>query len=424
MSTTNNKPEDQVLDSTTVEQVDVNIDEIFGTPGAESIMLPSDGKEEDKPKNLFTKEEIDTTFLDNPKATPEEKQEAKEKKAEVEETIAELDGLISQEEDAGNKGRPKVDKSGLAELATKMIEEGTLIPFDDDKPLEEYTTKDFRELFEANFQERENKVREDTPKEFFQSLPEELQIAAKYVADGGQDLKGLFRTLAQVEEVFELDVDNENHQEEIARQYLYATNFGTPEEIEDEINDWRDIDKIAQKAKQFKPKLDRMQEEVVARKLAEQEYKKQQQAEQAKAYQDNVYNTLAVGELGGLKLDKKIQSMLYSGLVQPNYPSISGKQTNMLGHLLEKYQFVEPRHDLIAEALWLLSDPDGYRSKVKEQGGKAATEKVVRQLKTEEARKLSSSSTNTGDEESRRPTANKAPQRTISRQNNMFKRGF
>jgi hypothetical protein len=96
----------------------------------------------------------------------------------------------------------------------------------------------------------------------------------------------------------------------------------------------------------------------------------------------------------------------------------------MLGHLLEKYQFVEPRHDLIAEALWLLSDPDGYRSKVKEQGSKATTEKVVRQLKTEEARKLSSSSTNTGDEDSRRPSANKAPQRTISRQNNMFKRGF
>jgi hypothetical protein len=89
----------------------------------------------------------------------------------------------------------------VAELAQKMIEEGSLVPFDDDKPLEEYTTKDFRELFEANFQERENAVRENTPKEFFQSLPEELQYAAKYVADGGTDLKGLFRTLAQVEEM-------------------------------------------------------------------------------------------------------------------------------------------------------------------------------------------------------------------------------
>ena len=76
-----------------------------------------------------------------------------------------------------------------------MIEEGSLIGFDDDKPLEEYTTKDFRELFEANFQERENEIRQNTPREFFEALPEELQIAAKYVADCGQDLKGLFKTL-------------------------------------------------------------------------------------------------------------------------------------------------------------------------------------------------------------------------------------
>jgi len=415
--------ETKLLDSTTVDQIDVNLDELFGNPGAESIMLPSDGSEESKPKSLFSKENVDTTFLDITKKTPAEREEAAEKRADVDEAIAELDGLISQEEDAGNKGRPKVDKSGLAELALKMIEEGALIGFDDGKPLEEYTTKDFRELFEANFEDRENRIRENTPKEFFKALPEELQIAAKYVADGGQDLKGLFRTLAQVEEVFELDADNENHQAEIARQYLYATDFGTPEEIEDEINDWADIDKLGQKARQFKPKLDRMHEEVVAKKLAEQETKKQQQSEQARIYQDNVYNTLSGGDLGGLKLDKKVQGLLYSGLVQPNYSSISGKQTNLLGHLLEKYQFVEPRHDLIAEALWLLADPEGYKAKVKDQGGKQVTEKVVRQLKTEESRKLSSSSTNTGDEDSRRPTANKTSQRTISR-NNMFKRTF
>jgi hypothetical protein len=116
-----------------------------------------------------------------------------------------------------------------------MIEEGALVPFDDDKDLEEYTTKDFRELFEANFQERENKIRENTPKEFFNALPEELQIAAKYVADGGQDLKGLFRTLAYVEEIIELDPANENDQAEIARAYLHTTQFGTAEEIEAEM---------------------------------------------------------------------------------------------------------------------------------------------------------------------------------------------
>jgi hypothetical protein len=422
MEETNKKPDEQVQDSTTVGQVDVNIDELFGMPGAESVMLPSDSSDDDDSKqSVFSKpKDVDTTFLDKTENRSDDSTAGEQVSAkEVDEAIAELDNLITQEEDAGNKGRPKVDKSGLAELAVKMIEEGTLIPFDDDKPLEEYTTKDFRELFEANFQERENKVRQDTPREFFEALPQELQYAAKYVADGGQDLKGLFRTLAQIEEIRELDPADEYDQAEIARQYLYATRFGNAEEIEAEINDWADMGKLEQKAQQFKPKLDRMQEEVMARKLAEQEAMKQQQQEQAKAYQDNVYNTLSVGELGGVKLDKKVQGMLYAGLVQPNYPSISGKQTNMLGHLLEKYQFVEPRHDLIAEALWLLADPDGYKAKIKDIGSKKAVEDTVRKLKTEEARKIASSSVQ--DEVDQRRSS-KAPQRTLSRQNNLFKR--
>ena len=40
MEETNNPLEEtQVQDSTTVGQVDVNIDELFGMPGAESVML-------------------------------------------------------------------------------------------------------------------------------------------------------------------------------------------------------------------------------------------------------------------------------------------------------------------------------------------------------------------------------------------------
>jgi hypothetical protein len=215
-----------------------------------------------------------------------------------------------------------------------------------------------------------------------------------------------------------LDPSDDYDQQEIARQYLYATQFGTPEEIEAEIQDWLDLGKLEQKANQFKPKLDKMQEEIVARQLAEQELKKEQQEQAAKVYTDNVYNTLVTGELGGIKLDKKIQSLLYSGLVQPNYPSISGRPTNLLGHLLEKYQFVEPRHDLIAEALWLLADPDGYKGRVRDQGTKQAVEKTVRQLKTEESRKLTSSISHEDD-----PKPTRKPQRTLSRNNgNIFKR--
>ena len=425
--------ETQVQDSTTVEEVDVNLDEIFGQPGAESIMLPAEEVEpepQEKKSNIFSKpEELDTTFIDKTETTTEEvgaetEQPAtpEQKKELVDEALAELDDAITEEEVGETKpGRRKTDKSGLVDLANKMIEEGTLFGFDDDKPIEEYTTKDFRELFEANFQEREAQIRENTPKEFFNSLPSELQVAAKYVADGGTDMKGLFRTLSHVEEVIQLDPENENHQAEIARQYLTATNFGTAEEIEAEIQDWADIERLEKKAKQFKPKLDKMQEKMVANKLAEQEQKKVQQEQAAAQYMDNVYTTLSQGKLGDIKLDRKLQNHLYSGLVQPNYPSISGKPTNLLGHLLEKYQFVEQRHDLIAEALWLLSDPDGYKNKVKSLGSQEAVADTVRKLKTAQSKKISSSSqAQASGNAKRKGTTRKQP--TVQRKNNMFKR--
>jgi hypothetical protein len=408
-----------INESTTVEELDLNIDEIFGV-GADSIMTP----EEEKSKSFFKKETVDTTFLDNPDKQTSTTEVSPESTADidnlVEETIQQLDELISEEETNQAKGgRPKIDKSGLLEIASKMIEEGSLIPFDDDKPLDEYTAADFRELFEANFQEREAAVKQQVPQEFFNSLPRELQVAAKYVADGGQDLKGLFKTLAQVEEVFELDVTNERDQEEITRQYFYATQFGTPEEIEAEIEDLKDLGRLEKKAEQFKPKLDKMQESIVQHKLAEQEAQKQRQAQAAQSYTENVYNTLLNGELNGLKIDRKTQSMLYSGLVQPNYPSISGRNTNLLGHLLEKYQFVEPRHDLIAEALWLLQDPDGYRSKLKSQGSNETVAKTVKTLKTEEGRRLTSSGTNIESQ----VRTNSNPKRTLQKPNkNIFSR--
>jgi hypothetical protein len=91
----------------------------------------------------------------------------------------------------------------------------------------------------------------------------------------------------------------------------------------------------------------------------------------------------------------------------------------LLGHLLEKYQFVEPRHDLIAEALWLLSDPDGYKSKIKGLGSQEAVADTVRKLKTAQSKKNTSSSKMVNTNSSKRTTTKKP---TVQRKNNMFKR--
>ena len=55
--------EEKNMDTTSVEQVDVNLDEIFsGAPGADSITLPEET--ESKP-NIFSRDgNVDLTFLD------------------------------------------------------------------------------------------------------------------------------------------------------------------------------------------------------------------------------------------------------------------------------------------------------------------------------------------------------------------------
>ena len=403
--------ESKPTEQTTVQQVDINIDDIFGgAPGADSIVLPAD---EDKKPSFFSTPKTDLTFLD--KQEEDEDGNIKQPTQSAEDVLKELTDDVNDllEEESPKGGRPKVDKSGMVETFSKLIEEGVLIGFEDDKSMEEYSLKDWKELLQANFEEKERAIKEQTPKEFFEALPEELQYAAQYVANGGTDLRGLFGALAQVEEVRGLDPTDEMDQEQIVRSYLRATGFGNDEEIDEEIVTWKDLGKLESQANKFKPKLDKMQESIVAQKIAEQEQMKAQQENAAAAYMDNVYEALKPSELSGIKLDKKTQSMLYAGLVQPNYPSISGRNTNLLGHLLEKHQFVEPNYPLVAEALWLLADPDGYKSKIMEQGKNKVVENTVRQLKTEQSRKISS----TVPEEKEEPK-----QRKIPRQTNIFKR--
>jgi len=393
---------------TKVEKVEVNLDEIFnGAPGADSITLPED---EPKKPNVFSrKKDVDMSFIDKPateetkteepEATEEKSEVVEEKKVEKKETVTsdEIDEILgdNQEEEVTaeteTKKRGRKPITGVSDVFKKLIDEEKLLAFDDGKELEDYTAKDWQELIQANLDERANAVRRETPKQFFESLPQELQIAARYVADGGTDLKGIFKALSTVEETRDLDVKNVKDQKHIIREYLSATGYGTAEEINEEIEVWSDLGKLEQQANKFKPKLDKMQEKVVARKLQEQQMKKKQQEQASQNYMQNVYNTLKDGKVGDIKVDKKVQSFLYNGLVNPAYPSISGQNTNLLGHLLEKYQFVEPNYSIVTEALWLLADPKGYKANIMKMGENKAVEKTVRKLKTAQSNKTSAS---------------------------------
>jgi hypothetical protein len=417
MSTTDNNQQTSVS-NVTIE----SIDDFLPMPGAESIVTSDDDENGgEKPTIFSTGKPVDMSFLDDDGTEDPNKKKAVTS-AETNEAIAELDADLEdtegQDDSEKKQGRKKIDKSGMVETFSKLIEEGLLVPFEDDKSMEEYSIKDWKDLIQANFDEREKSLREQTPKEFFESLPSELQYAAEYVAKGGTDIKGLFRALAQTEEVRSLDPTNHEHQELIARQYLQATNFGNGDNelIEDQLQEWVEAGTIAKKAQQFKPKLDQMQEEVVQSKIAQQEQFRAEQQKKKEEYMENIYNTLKPAELNGVKIDGKRQKFLWDELTTVKYESMTGRPTNLLGKLLEDHQFGKtPRYDLIAETLWLLSDPDDYKENIRKQAKNEVTQDTVRKLKTEEARKIAST---VKDEEDDKPAQRKIPRQAA----NIFKR--
>ena len=404
---------DNKENTTTVQEIDIQeINEILDIgAGADTVMLAGEEKKETK-RGIFSDLKPDTTFLDKAETTATVNTDTKEasvesnddktsndsvsKNTETKEDATEsIDEVLAIPSDNDGEVENEVNKGGrptaLVTAAKKLMEKGLLKPFQDDKgndePIDNYTAADFEELIEANFNAERENLQNQLPSEFMQTLPPEMQQAYEYVANGGADLKGMFKALAASTEIRDLSVESENDQKQIIRAYLQATRYGTPEEIEDELYSLEDRGDLQKKANQFKPKLDAMQQQLVNERIKRQEQETKKRQAQSQKYIESVYTALEPGKLNGLDLDNKTQNMLYEGLVQSNYPSINGKQTNMLGHLLEKYQWVEPRHDLIAEALWLLADPDGYKTNIKTNVEQETNEKVLRTLKTEQATK-------------------------------------
>lgn len=343
-----------------------SIDDFLPLPGAESVVTSP---------TVLSREPEETISID---------EEIEDENDGEGDSLLFIDGPPMEEE-----AKSKIKNN--ADVFQKLIEKELIIPFEDDKPLDEYTDKDWEELIKTNFEEREKELQERTQAEFFEALPKELQMATKYVLDGGNDLPGMFRALAQSEQVKQLDLNVPEHHEHIVRAYLYAKNFGTQEQIEEQIEEWNEMNVLSRKASQFKPVIDEMQEEIVQQQVKKQEAHKKALIAKREAYINNVADTLKTGELGDVKIDTKRQKMLFEEMTTTKYQSITGRPTNLFGKLLEDYQFGDkPRYDLIAEALWLLAEPDSYKESIRQAAKNETTEEIARKLKTEQSNKSTS----------------------------------
>ncbi len=404
-----------MADTNTLQEVEVSLDDFTGV-GGENIITPT----------VFKRNEVDTselsTFSRDPGVPdPGEKTEVSEPKVREDETEkfevpADLTEQLNEEESETEKksGRPKVETSGLVEYLKDKIEAKTFVPFsdyDEKTSVEDYlknlSKKDLHTLLDENVKLVETRKDEEAPKKLFESLPYELQAANDYWMKGGRDLKSIFNALGRVEEVRDLDPASEPDQEKIVEEYLRSANSDwSSDEVKEQIEEWKDLGQISKKAAQLKPKLDKMKEQIVAYQLEQQEVVVAQRKEAANKYVKNVYDALLPGELGGTKLDSKTQTSLYNGLVRADYQSMSGGNTNRLGHLLEKFQYIEPNYQKIAKALWLLEDEEGFENALIQRGKNAQTGEIVRKLKTEEGNRSSSTSFDEGGPATRKISSN------------------
>lgn len=371
-----------------------DLDELLGTKAA-TVIAP----DEESKKSVMSNTKTDTSFLDNPVSSGNDDEE--EPVSEEKEDLGDILGDPKEEEfeEETYDGKDTIAKSGrkpaLVETISKLVDKGLIDLFEDAPNVEDYTIDDIEELIEQNIIQKVNQTAQKAPVEVFKKLDPKLQDVISYALSGGTDITNVLKNVARAQEVTELSLDKKEDQERIVREWLRETNFGTEDEIEDEISDYIDREDLEKKAKQFKPKLDKKQGEIMQKKLAEQEEKRKQAEQVKKKYAENIFNTLNHETLNGLKLNNKIQTSLYYGITDTsNYQDREGNPTNELGYLIEKYQIGESANpSLILEALWLLKDPEGYRNSVKNIGEKEAIAKTVRSLKTAEGeRKISSSS--------------------------------
>lgn len=355
--------------------------------------------------NVNKKPEIDGKVESEPK--PETGKVPKDKEDLDESIIDELTNLKDEIVDAG-----RGDLDDLREIVKELVDKGKLVPFEGDKDISEYSKQELKELLEANIEEIKNSTSESVLERFIDSLPEELQALIEYHIEGGKDIYEILKVIGKDAEVFQLDPTDEKDAERIVAYYMKNKLGLSDDEIEEEIDLYKKAGKLTSKAEKFYDETKKMQKEELDKRIKEQEEIKRQIEEKLESFQKGIRKVVSSGKLSNLEVDKQKLKELEQGITQSSFDSITGKKTNLLGHLIEKYAFVEPNHELLLEALWLLKNPEEYKKHLIAVGEKKATTDTIRKLKT------SSERSTTGQDDMDATTSKKLIRRQSSQREN------
>jgi hypothetical protein len=352
---------------------------------ADSVIIPKETeekveeKEEKEEKSTAFKKPIDEDF----KWTDLEKEIDEDDKTETGET-SKVDG---------KKSEP------FLSVLNDLITSGDLVGFEDG---EIKSVDEAKELIRLNVQEAKKSGFEDVWKDKVESFSPQVQAILRYAETGGQDILPLLNAISKVEEVSNFDVETEEGQEEILKQYLKVQGWDE-DDIKEEIETAKDLNKLKSKAEKFLPKLDQMHQQRVNQ-MMEEQAEADKEAEQARqTYLTTIRTTLSKDKLADIKLGREDKALLWDSLTDIKYKSWSGQPTNKFFKKLEEIQAGKTAdYDHFLEIVHMTVDPKGYKEKLKEQLKTETTVETARKLKIDQKR--NSNSETLFEEEQKKPT--------------------
>lgn len=270
-------------------------------------------------------------------------------KAESQTDIKDLKDTLEK----ANKVENKEQYDDLLEEVKSLIKEGKLLPYDNDKDIDEYSIDEIKNLIIDNIEN----AKENAVIEFVGDLPEPVQLAIKYAIDGGQDLSSVLRLVADAMEG--KNILSGLSDRDILKTWLKMKGI-EEEESESLINSYEKKGILKDKLEQAKEELEKSLYSDLENKVNSQEQNNKKKDEMYREYVSSVEASISK-----MNIDKKLKKELYDGLTALNYELPNGSKTNKLYYLLYKKQFEDKDIDTVVEALWLLSDPEKYKTHIR-----------------------------------------------------------
>lgn len=317
---------------------------------------------------------------------------------------ASKDASTSQQSTDTSTKKPGRKPAELVSLVNQLVEEEVLSGYanenDEIEPVK--TIDEAKALIIENLKLREQKTEEDLWKAKIQSYSPQVQAILHYAEQGGKDITSLMGAIAQAEEASDLTLDNEEGQTEIIRQTLKLKGFDE-DEIKDQIDTLKDVNKLKAKAEKFLPELTKMQEKRVEMILQEQETRRREAEEASRVYLTTVQQTLSKDKVGALTLQRQDKAKIFEALAVPKYRSLNGMQVNGFIKALEDMQFGKNAdYEHFTNIVHYSVDKEGFLNKLREEIKAELTAATVKKLKT-----AKSTSANAQDDEPAKPGAKK-----------------